>query len=102
MENIENTNNLVILSNKKEDTDYNLKVIFKDKPVAEQEIIIGIKEGWSKKVYTDENGNAEFTAPWKSQYVMEAIYNEETPGTFKGMDYEVIRHCATHSIDAAE
>lgn len=95
-------NNLVVLGSKLNDNTYNLKVTFKNKPLAKQELVIGINEGWTKTVYTDENGSASFSAPWARQYLIETIYNEETSGSYNETDYELIRHCATYSIKASE
>ena len=75
---------------------------FKNEPLAKQELVIGINNGWTKTVYTDENGNVSFSLPWARQYLIEAIYNEETPGSYNNKDYKLIRHCATHSIKVFE
>ncbi len=99
---IDVANNLVVLSSKEDDNTYNLKVTFNNKPLAKQELVIGINDGWTKTVYTDENGNAKFTAPWARQYIIEAIFNEEAPGSYNEKGYELIRHCATHSIKVSE
>lgn len=75
-----------------------LIVLFDGEPVAEQKLIITIADQWSKTITTNENGIAEFTLPWKGQYIVEAVHTEENAGKFKGIEFEATRHTATYSI----
>lgn len=78
------------------------QVIFNGEPLAEQEVTVGYKDQWFKRLYTDEEGRVSLSLPWDGQYVIETIYTEDSPGTFQGDDYEAIRHTATFNIPPAE
>ncbi len=74
-------------------------VLFKSKPLADQEVVIYISDLWSKKLTTDENGEVRFKLPWdKTLYTVETTYNEDVPGKYEGRDYDFIWHCATYAI----
>lgn len=79
---------------------FNILAYFKGKPLEEQEVIITIADQWGKTIYTDEHGKATFKLPWDTQYVIEIIYTEHNPGSFKGVDYEAVRHTATFTLMA--
>lgn len=76
-----------------------LKVLYKNQPIADQEVTIFIADLWSKKLSTNEEGIITFNLPWKTKYTLETTKNEEVPGTYKGEDYEFVWHCATYCID---
>lgn len=95
---IDNENGLSIkklVSNNKEVT---LQVFYKGEIISDAEVTIFVADQWSKKVTTDANGIISFQLPWKTKYILETTYKEETPGTFKGDSYQFIWHCATHTI----
>jgi uncharacterized GH25 family protein len=75
-----------------------LQVLFKGQPLAENEISIYVADLWVKKLTTDAEGKVSFKLPWDTKYTVEATYNEKVPGSFKGLDYEFIWHCATYCI----
>ena len=75
-----------------------LKVLYKGQPVKDQEVTVFISDLWSKKVYTDENGQIKFSLPWKTKYILEVTRKEEVPGTYNGKDYQFVWHCATYAI----
>ncbi|PAU94450.1 ferredoxin [Aliifodinibius salipaludis] len=75
-----------------------LTVFYEGEPLAEQEIVVGIADQWTKTVSTNEDGNVEFALPWKGQYVIETVYTEDTSGTFNKTDYEATRHTSTYTI----
>ncbi|MBU3027892.1 DUF4198 domain-containing protein [Zobellia galactanivorans] len=75
-----------------------LQLLFKGKPLAENEVSIFVSDLWSKKLSTDQDGKISFQLPWPTKYTVEATYNETVPGTYKGLDYEFIWHCATYCI----
>ena len=75
-----------------------LKVLFKNKPLPENEVKIFVNDLWSKEMETAEDGTVNFKLPWNTTYTVEVTYSEKTPGNFEGMDYEFIWHCATYYI----
>lgn len=80
------------------DTEVALKVLYKGAPVKDAEVVIYVADLWSKKLNTDEAGLIKFNLPWATKYTVEVSTKEEVPGTFNGLDYEFILHCATYSI----
>jgi hypothetical protein len=53
-------------------------------------------EGWIKEKITNENGKAQLKSNMKGLYLIELEYIDNTPGNFKGKDYETIRYrCET-------
>lgn len=75
-----------------------LQLLFKGAPMAKNELSVYQADMWSKKLTTDEEGKVSFKLPWPTLYTIEATYNEEVPGKFKGLDYSFIWHCATYCI----
>lgn len=72
-----------------------LQVLYKNTPLAKNELKVFVADLWSKTLETDENGFVNFKLPWKTKYVVETTIKEEVPGTYKGEAYEFIWHCAT-------
>ncbi|RYJ41397.1 DUF4198 domain-containing protein [Flavobacterium beibuense] len=82
----------------KEKGEATLKVLYKGEPVKGQEVTVFISDLWSKKVWTDENGQIQFSFPWKTKYILEVTTKEEIPGSYNGKEYQFIWHCATYAI----
>ncbi|ETN96167.1 DUF4198 domain-containing protein [Zhouia amylolytica] len=80
------------------DQQVTLKVQFKGKPLAKNEIVIYVADLWSKTLETDENGQVSLKLPWQTMYTVEVTYNEQVPGSFNNTAYEFIWHCATYCI----
>ncbi|MEQ8581888.1 MAG: DUF4198 domain-containing protein [Marinoscillum sp.] len=100
--NATNDKGLVVVNNSEKKAekgaDVNLKVVFKGRPLADQEVVIYVADLWSKKLTTDENGLVTFTLPWAARYTVETTKKEEVPGTYHDEEYEFIWHCATYAI----
>ena len=79
-----------------------LKVLYKGEPLTDSEISIFIEDQWSKKMWTDENGQVSLTLPWDKKYIVEVTKKEEVPGEYNGLSYEFIYHCATYYIDGVK
>ncbi|WP_335966660.1 DUF4198 domain-containing protein [Galbibacter sp. PAP.153] len=75
-----------------------LQVLYKNEPLAKNEVQIYVTDLWSKTLHTDEEGYISFKQPWDTKYIVETTYKEEVPGTYNGEDYEFIWHCATYCI----
>ncbi|UII26943.1 DUF4198 domain-containing protein [Fulvivirga maritima] len=82
----------------KENAEVSLQVLYKGEPLNKQEVDIYIADLWSKKLTTNEEGIVTFKLPWATKYTVETTKKEETPGTYKGKDFEFIWHCATYCI----
>ncbi|TYP98145.1 putative GH25 family protein [Tenacibaculum adriaticum] len=76
-----------------------LQVLYKNKPLAKNEVKVFISDLWSKTLHTDDNGFVSFKLPWKTKYIIETTIKEEVPGKYKGEDYQFIWHCVTYSIN---
>lgn len=75
-----------------------LKVLYKNQPVKEAEVTVFINNQWSKKLYTNEQGQVNFELPWDTKYVVEVTKKEEVPGSYNGKEYQFIWHCATYAL----
>ncbi|MDD7887762.1 DUF4198 domain-containing protein [Flavivirga sp. 57AJ16] len=84
-----------VSENKKE---IKLQVLYKNKPLAKNEVKIYVSDLWSKTLETDDNGLVSFKLPWETKYIIETTTKEEVPGKYKGEDYEFIWHCVTYCI----
>lgn len=73
---------------------------FRGEPLAEKEVIITIADQWAKTIYTNGDGEATLNLHWDKQYVIEVVHTENTPGSFKGKEYEAIRHTVTFTLMA--
>jgi hypothetical protein len=77
-----------------------LQVLFKGKPLVKNELVLSIDGQWTKKLWTGEDGTVSFKLPWNTLYTAEAIYDEKTPGSFNGKEYQYIWHCATYCFES--
>lgn len=75
-----------------------LQVLYKSKPLADNELKVYVADLWSKSLETDSDGFVSFNLPWKTKYIIETTIKENVPGTYKGKEYEFIWHCATTCI----
>lgn len=75
-----------------------LQVLYKNQPLAKNELKIYVADLWSKTLETDEKGIVTFKKPWDTKYIVETTYEERVPGTYKGETYEFIWHCGTYCI----
>lgn len=75
-----------------------LQVLYKGKPLAQNELQVYVADLWSKTLHTDDNGEVSFALPWDTKYIVETTTKEEIPGTYNGEAYEFIWHCATYCI----
>tara|TARA_R110002050_G_scaffold300276_1_gene468479 strand:+ start:57645 stop:58361 length:717 start_codon:yes stop_codon:yes gene_type:complete len=93
-----NKNGITVKDISKNKEDITLQVLFKNKPLAKNELKVFVADLWSKTLETDENGLVSFKLPWKTKYIIETTTKEEVPGEYKGEKYEFIWHCVTYSI----
>ncbi|MFB9058023.1 DUF4198 domain-containing protein [Mariniflexile ostreae] len=76
----------------------NLQVLYKNEPLAENELKVFVSDLWTKTLKTDHNGMVAFLLPWETKYIIETTIKEDVPGIYKDEPYEFIWHCATYSI----
>ncbi|WP_233899942.1 DUF4198 domain-containing protein [Tenacibaculum piscium] len=76
-----------------------LKVLYKGKPLINNEISLFMKDSWLKKLKTDKFGIVSFNLPFQTKYTLETTFEEKVAGIFKGKEYQLIWHCATYCID---
>lgn len=74
-----------------------LRVVFKDQPLAKAKVLVSAPNLWMQELQTDEAGHVKISTPFPGRYVIEVIHKERTPGEFEGKAYEAIRHRATYS-----
>lgn len=80
------------------------RVLFNGEPyTGRAELRVYAPNGWSwEGSLSKADSTVSFTPLWPGLYVAEAIVREERSGTFKGKEYEAIRHRATLSLRAEE
>ncbi|GAA3650362.1 DUF4198 domain-containing protein [Flavivirga jejuensis] len=93
-----NSQGITIKDVSKNEKEVQLQVLYKDKPLAKNEVKVFVEDLWSKTLETDENGLVSFKRPWKTKYIIETTTKEEEPGAYKGKAYQFIWHCATYCI----
>ncbi|MDR2092370.1 MAG: DUF4198 domain-containing protein [Azoarcus sp.] len=74
------------------------KVTFKEKPLDRTEVQILVQSGWSKKAYTNAEGEVSFDLPWQGQYVVEVSHIDRTPGERKGEKYDGINYVTSLTL----
>ena len=74
-----------------------LRVVFKDQPLANAKVLVSAPNLWMQELKTDDAGQVKISTPFPGRYVIEVIHKERTPGEFEGKAYEAIRHRATYS-----
>lgn len=67
-----------------------LQLFFKGTPL-KGKLMVYAPNTWMKEI-EEENGVYRFTPLEKGMYLIESIYKERVPGSFKGRPYEAIRH----------
>lgn len=80
------------------DKEVKLQVLYKNKPLAKNEVTVFVSDQWSKTLHSDEEGYISFKQPWDTKYILETTYKEEVPGSYNGEDYQFVWHCATYCI----
>lgn len=75
-----------------------LRVFFKSKPLPKAKLNVHAPNHWSRELKADEHGVLTIETPWTGRYVLEVIYKERTPGTYRDEPYQAIRHRATYSF----
>ncbi|KJD32096.1 ferredoxin [Tamlana nanhaiensis] len=93
-----NPEGIVVKDVSKNPNEVTLQVLYKNKPLANNELQVYVSDLWSKTLHTNEQGEVTFKRPWNTKYIVETTTKEEVPGTFKGKDYEFIWHCATYCL----
>ena len=93
-----NENGITIKNIPGSENEIKLQVLYKNKPLPNNELKIFVADLWSKTLETDENGMVTFKLPWKTKYIVETTVKEEVPGKYNGKDYEFTWHCVTYTI----
>lgn len=75
-----------------------LQISFRDKPLAEAELVIINPNGWEKRLRTDEKGEVTFSLPGLGLYVVEAKHEYNQSGEFDDKPYDRESHTVTLSI----
>jgi uncharacterized GH25 family protein len=73
-----------------------LKLLFEGKDL-KGKLMVYAPNTWMKEVES-KDGVYTFTPLETGMYIVESIYKEKTPGTFKGKTYEAIRHRTTLTL----
>lgn len=75
---------------------------FKKMPIKGGKIFAYAPNGWSKEIDANDKGLCTFKPLWEGQYVIDWVYTENTPGTYQGKDFEVIRHRTVLTINVVK
>jgi uncharacterized GH25 family protein len=86
---------LTIVKDENSDTAAYLTVLLHGKPVPNAAVTIRHPEMPEQKLTTDAKGKVSFKAPKPGRYFGLVTLKFETPGTFKGVHYDVFREKAT-------
>lgn len=61
-----------------------LRVVFRDKPLAEAKVELIAPSGWKREAYTDAQGKVAFPLPWRGTYVVLVNHDEAKAGRRAG------------------
>lgn len=75
---------------------------FKKNPVKGGKIFAYAPNGWSREIDANDKGLCSFTPLWEGQYVIDWVYTEDSPGTYKEKYFEYIRHRAVLTINVVK
>lgn len=75
--------------------DVTLQVLLHGKPVPNATLFMRHPEMQEQKLITDENGKISFHAPKPGRYFALVTLKFETPGTYRGIHYDVFREKST-------
>ncbi len=76
-----------------------LKILYKGEALSIKSVDLYVKDQWTKKVETNEEGIVTFSLPFYTKYMVEVTTKEEVSGIYKDETYKFIWHCATYCID---
>jgi len=66
---------------------------YKDqKGLSKTKVTVINPQTWEKSLFTNEKGESSFSPTGKGMYLVELEWIDNTPGTFKGKDYQTIRY----------
>jgi uncharacterized GH25 family protein len=57
-----------------------LRVVFRDRPLAQAKVELVTPSGWMREGYTDEQGKVTFPMPWRGAYVALVHHDDDKPG----------------------
>lgn len=75
---------------------------FKKLPIKGGKIFAYAPNGWSREIDANEKGLCSFTPLWDGQYVIDWVYTENSPGTYKDKFFESFRHRAVLTINVTK
>lgn len=88
---------LVEVSSKKQELTF--KVLYKNQPLIKNKVAVFFKDGWSKELETDNQGQITLVLPFPTAYTLEVIYIDKTVGTFNQIPYEFVWNCTSYYLD---
>lgn len=83
----------------KKNTKITALALYEGVSAKKEKIKVIAPNGWEKELYTNENGQIEFTPLWSGQYMIEFAYTEKSAGEHNGKKYNEIWKMATYLID---
>lgn len=83
----------------KKNTKITALALYEGVSAKKEKIKVIAPNGWEKELYTNENGQIEFTPLWSGQYMVEFAYTEKSAGEHNGKKYNEIWKMATYLID---
>ena len=95
---VNNPNSISIKNRSEKKDEYVLEILYKGQPLANTEIALLANDQWNKTITTDENGLVSFKLPWKSTFVVEATFRDDTKGVYLNTEYDYLWHCCTLTI----
>jgi hypothetical protein len=78
------------------------QVFFKGKPLPKAKVGAVAAFGWSKEVYTDEEGRFEVALPWRGAYAFEVHHTDRTPGKRGEEAYDTASYVTTLTLVQAQ
>ena len=82
----------------KKDIKINVNALYEGKIDKEKKMKVIAPNGWEKELWSNENGEINFTPIWSGNYMVEFAYTEKASGEHNGKKYDEIWKMATYLI----
>jgi hypothetical protein len=74
------------------------RVYFRGQPLPKAKVMVYAPNLWMMERVADDSGQITIETPWPGLYVLDIVHKEETPGRYRDLDYQAVRHRATCSL----
>lgn len=97
-----NSNEISVISKKASEAKLNeivkVNALYQGQIATKQKIKVIAPNGWEKELWTNKEGEIEFTPIWSGNYMVEFAYTDKVSGEHNGKKYDEVWKMATYFI----